>query len=381
MKRLQTKYNICSIRSVLLFAALSIILTIYGCTQFLAEKTVMAPNHGKTPEQLGSLSENYLKKWQIDRQLTIKVNSPEAFLHLAIIEPKKEWTITSGTIWYDKLKKHFKEIKKQHPNVNMPETLYWEKFPKDDDGKVGFNFSGRQQEIPPLWQELKGTIICLHGLYVDKTIFNSTWGPILAVHGYRVILVDLRGHGKSTGEYITYGRVESRDISQVIDYMELNDLLNGELIVMGASYGAITALQTAAIDNRIDAVIAMEPCTSLKQAAPEFTKERFGYLAFLLGKKGICKIIDRAGKIADFDPDSNTPLEAVEKISIPILFIHGKNDKHVLLRHSQELHRVASCSKLEIVEGKDHISLINNNIYPLRDKIIAWLDNKNDCKE
>ena len=372
MKDLQTKGNVCSMPNALLFAAMSAILTTSGCTQFLAEKIVMAPNHGKTIEQLDSQSENYLKKWQIDRQLRIDIESPEASLHLGIIEPKKEWTITPGTFWYDRFKKH---------HIDMHETLYWEKFPKEPDEKAGLIFAEEQQEAPPLWQELKGTIICLHGLHLDKTIFATSWGPILAVHGYRVILVDLRGHGKSTGEYITYGRVESRDISQVIDYMELNDLLKGELIVMGASYGAITALQTAAIDNRIDAVIAMEPCTSLKQAAPEFAKESFGYLALLLGKKGICKIIDQAGKIADFDPDRNTPMEAVEKISIPILFIHGKNDKHVLLRHSQELHDAAKCSKLEIIEGKDHISLINTNIYPLRDKVIAWLDNKNSCKE
>jgi len=341
----------------------------------LAEKLVKAPNYGKSVEQLGKLSQNELKKWQMDQQYRVAVNSSCASLHIGIIEPKQEWAINPGTLWYEALKKPFKNMANQQPETKMPEILYWQKFPEDgNDGKTAFSFSKNPQKDHVLWEKPKGSIICLHGLQMNKNILASTWGQILAVHGYRVILVDLRGHGRSTGDYLTYGRVESRDISQIIDDMEDKDLLNGRLIIMGGSYGAAVAVQTAAIDNRVDAVIAMEPFTSLKEVAPDFARQRLGLLAMLIGKKEIYKIVDKAGSIAKFDPDTDTPLKAVQQIEIPILFIHGKDDKHIPFRHSQDLNAAACCGKLVIIDGKNHMNLAFEDTYPLRDEIINWLE-------
>ena len=55
----------------------------------------------------------------------------------------------------------------------------------------------------------------------------------LAFAGYRVALVDLRGHGRSTGEYLTYGVREAQDVSQVIDAMEQQQLIAGTIGVFG----------------------------------------------------------------------------------------------------------------------------------------------------
>ena len=51
--------------------------------------------------------------------------------------------------------------------------------------------------------------------------------------GYRAVLVDLRGHGRSTGKYLTYGVQEAQDISQVIDALEQQQLIAGEIGVLG----------------------------------------------------------------------------------------------------------------------------------------------------
>lgn len=352
----------------------------------VAEKLVMAPNYAKSTEELGDLSQGQLKKWQIDKQFRINVNSPQASLHIGVIEPKKEWTIECGSFWYNTLKKPFEnaiklhpEILKKHPDFKHPKVMYWVKYPVGDSNRksAGFNFALKPQQDHILWQKPKGTVICLHGIKMDKTLLATSWGQIFAVHGYRSIMVDLRGHGKSTGDYMTYGRVESTDISQVIDYLQDNDMLNGKLIIMGGSYGAAVAIQTAAIDCRIDAVVAMEPFTSLKEVAPEFAKKNHGLFAMLLGKGGIRKIVDKAGIIANFDPDTNTPLQAVKQIKVPILFIHGKEDKLIPFRHSQELNDAACYGKILIIDGKNHLNLVFQDIYPIRDVIIDWLESNN----
>jgi pimeloyl-ACP methyl ester carboxylesterase len=363
----------------IIFVLLMYILLLAGCRNMLAEELVKAPNSGKSAKQLADLSQSQLKKWQIDQQLRVEVDSPPASLHIGIIEPKKEWAINSGNFWYDALQDPYLNIAKQHPEIKMPEVLYWNKFPEDrNDGNTGLSFSEKAQEDQILWKETKGTFICLHGLHMDKTIFAISWGHIFAAHGYRVILVDLRGHGKSTGDYLTYGRIESVDVSQVIDYPHNSNMLTDKLIIMGGSYGSAVAIQAAAIDSRIDAVIAMEPFTSLKEAAPDFAKERLGLFAMLIGKRGIKRIVDRAGKIANFDPDNNTPLEAVKQINIPILFLHGRDDKHIPYRHSQELNDATCCGKIIIVDGKNHMNLAFEDIYPIRDEIIDWLEDEKD---
>src|SRR5262249_7005553 len=102
-----------------------------------------------------------------------------------------------------------------------------------------------------------GTLIVLHGIYDSKESFSGVWGRIFASAGYRVVLVDLRGHGRSTGDWMTYGVVESQDLTKVIDVLEERHLVAGKLGVFGVSYGGAVAIQAAALDPRIQAVATM----------------------------------------------------------------------------------------------------------------------------
>ena len=103
---------------------------------------------------------------------------------------------------------------------------------------------------------LKGTILFLHGLALQKETCGF-WAYQIAAAGYRAVLVDLRGHGQSTGDWLTYGVVESRDIVRVIDRLDEKGLLAGKVGLFGESYGAAVALQTAARDDRVRAVVAL----------------------------------------------------------------------------------------------------------------------------
>jgi pimeloyl-ACP methyl ester carboxylesterase len=52
----------------------------------------------------------------------------------------------------------------------------------------------------------------------------------LAEAGYRAVLVDLRGHGRSTGKYTTFGVQAAKDLSQVIDALVLGN--HGRLFLL-----------------------------------------------------------------------------------------------------------------------------------------------------
>ena len=62
----------------------------------------------------------------------------------------------------------------------------------------------------------RGTILVLHGV-LDRSAVMLPAARALADAGYRAVLVDLRGRGRSTGKYMTFGIQEAKDLSQVID--------------------------------------------------------------------------------------------------------------------------------------------------------------------
>lgn len=373
-----------AIATVIGIPALFVMPSLTGCTTMLAEKLAKTSNHGKTVEQLGELDGGELKKLQIDQQYRVEATSPPASLHVGVIHPKKEWTIEPGTYFYDLFQKAFQEEAKQNPETNIQKKYYWQNIPRSDKHTIlsitefGLFFSAKQRNKPGLWKEPKGTIVGLHGFRTDKSVLALGWGQVLAAYGYRVVLVDLRGHGLSTGDYHTFGRVESEDISRVIDSLESKGWLQGKCVLMGGSYGAAIAIQTAAKDRRIDAVIAMEPYTSLKAISPDLARQTLGLLAVFLGKNGAYEVVDKAGKIADFDPD--TPLDVVGRIQVPVLFIHGKEDQLIPYQHSQKLKDAARYGTLLLLENRDHVSLVFKDMYPLKEKIIHWIESEENIK-
>src|SRR5699024_8427436 len=107
-----------------------------------------------------------------------------------------------------------------------------------------------QKAIPKLAVcRATGTVILLPGWGETKETLLG-YALDFANHGYRVVLVDLRGQGQSSGNYVTYGLIEHRDISQLVTALYQRKLVAGKLALVGISEGATIALDTAAADRR-----------------------------------------------------------------------------------------------------------------------------------
>ena len=52
------------------------------------------------------------------------------------------------------------------------------------------------------------------------------------------------------------------------------------------------------------------------------------------------KMRQRIIEVADFDIEKLTPLEHIEKIKCPLVFVHGKSDSLVPIKHSKALFEV-----------------------------------------
>jgi pimeloyl-ACP methyl ester carboxylesterase len=210
--------------------------------------------------------------------------------------------------------------------------------------------------IEPRTSPPRGTLVLLHGIRMDRRSLVQL-GVAFSDAGYRAALVDLRGHGESTGRYLTYGEVETRDLSALLDALGQRAPL-GRVGVYGFSYGAAVALELGARDARVQAVVAAAPFASLREVVLDY---RDRYLPFPLRSipdAWFEQAVDQASQFALFDPDASAPIQAISSSHAHQLLIHGTRDDQVPLRHSRELARAAGpLAQIITLEGASHANL------------------------
>ncbi|MCY2962180.1 MAG: alpha/beta fold hydrolase [Planctomycetota bacterium] len=206
----------------------------------------------------------------------------------------------------------------------------------------------------------KGTVLVLHGV-ASNAKFMLRHGRMLAHHGYRAVLVDLRGHGKSEGTRLTYGVLESDDLMRVIDELENRNLVAGQLGALGVSYGATTAIHLAGKDPRIKSVVAVAPFSTMRDVVPDFGRTVLPGVGSLVPDETLDAAITRAGAQGHFDPDLSNACEAIQRTEARVLIIHGKEDWMVPTYHGRRLHEAAP-------ENSELVLL------PWTGHLVAWLD-------
>src|SRR5438552_6377505 len=97
-------------------------------------------------------------------------------------------------------------------------------------------------------------ILVVHGV-ADNRYGMTEHARLLLQSGYGVVMMDSRAHGTSGGTIASYGWLERKDISAVIDELEHQEHPE-HLFALGNSMGAGIVLQAAAADSRIEAVVA-----------------------------------------------------------------------------------------------------------------------------
>jgi pimeloyl-ACP methyl ester carboxylesterase len=203
----------------------------------------------------------------------------------------------------------------------------------------------------------RGTILVIHGVLARSATMLPA-ARSLADAGYRAVLVDLRGHGRSTGKYMTFGVQEAKDLSQVIDALERRGLLAGRLGVYGISYGATTSIHLAAVDRRVRAVVAVEPFATAREEVPHFARVMAPGIGLLIPDATYQRSLDEAGRIAHYDPDEADAVKAIGRTSAPVLIVHGTNDWIVPHRQGERLHAAApNHSELVSVPYLGHVAL------------------------
>jgi len=222
---------------------------------------------------------------------------------------------------------------------------------------------GRPVAVLDVWilepQDPVGTTLVLHGIHGDKASMVGV-ARSLRDRGQRAVLVDLRGHGASSGRWLSYGVRESTDLSQLLDQLEALGLLAGEVGIYGPSYGGAVALQTAALDPRIARVVSVSTFASLRSVVPSYAQRAVPLLTGLLPTAILDALADGAledaGELGGFSPAAADPTSAIRRTRAQVLLIHGEADENIPVHHARTLRgacRAGACELLTI-PGADH---------------------------
>lgn len=177
--------------------------------------------------------------------------------------------------------------------------------------------------IPADAPEARTTIILLHGISGCKEHFLPL-ARKFADRGINTVLLDLRAHGESGGEFCTFGYYEKHDVSALLDTLLARH--PGQRIgILGNSLGGAIALQALAADKRLQFGVIESTFHDLEAVVAEYGEDMLGIKSPWLARH----VLERSALIAHFDPFSVKPGEAARQITQPVFVAHGAADDKI----------------------------------------------------
>jgi hypothetical protein len=199
--------------------------------------------------------------------------------------------------------------------------------------------NGKNERIHAWWipagNPLDRCLIYLHGSALNIEA-NITHARRFHHMGFSVFLVSYRGYGKSDGTFPTEGQVYS-DAQAAWTYLVEQKGIDPEAIfIYGHSLGGAVAIQLALNNPAAGGLIVEAAFTSIANMARRIPKYRIFPIDLIVHER--------------FDS-----IEKVGQLQIPVLYIHGTDDKLVPSEMSRELYkRTASSKQLKLIPGGGH---------------------------
>ncbi len=176
--------------------------------------------------------------------------------------------------------------------------------------------------------------ICFHGYRAVAIRDFCAGGPICLNAGMNVLIVDQRAHGESGGHTLTFGVKERFDCSDWVNYALSRFGPNTEILLCGVSMGAATVIMAAGLPLPVNVkgVIADSPYTSPREIIQKVCRD------VKLPPKLVYPFISLGALIfGRFRLSRGDAVSAAKKARVPVLIIHGEDDRFVPCEMSRRI--------------------------------------------
>ena len=261
-------------------------------------------------------------------------------------------------------------------------------------------------------------VLLFHGV-ADNRIGVIGQSEFLLRAGYGVVMMDARGHGASEGPVATYGWLERNDTRAVIDallssqnptrgqtaslrfagphalglaepkvvagsksftsftsFTSSTSTTSFHIFALGESMGAGIALQSAAADPRIEAVVAESSFANLREAAYDYAGLRkYPWLGKTLLSPFAWTLLYRGEKLTGFPLAEISPVKAVASRAFPVLLICDEKDEALPCRHTQMIYDAARGPRqLWVVPGAYHTAALGFHPEEFKRRVLSFFD-------
>lgn len=222
-------------------------------------------------------------------------------------------------------------------------------------------------------------LVLLHGF--GGCVQN--WHPFtseLAEH-YRLIVVDLRGHGRSTNPENKFTHREAaRDVFLLLDKLGVD-----HFSAMGISSGGMTLLHMATRQpKRLDAMVLISATTHFPDQArvimrrasldtmPEQVREMYRECA-KRGDEQVNQLIAQFNALGANKDDMNFTEKDMSIITARTLVVHADRDRFFPVEIAVNMYRSIPNAALWIIPGGEHAPIYDSNV-PFSSTAMRFLD-------
>jgi uncharacterized protein len=183
-------------------------------------------------------------------------------------------------------------------------------------------------------------IVIVHGGFqnrVDDNVDTLALARDLVSQGFNLLLFDMRGRGDSEGQGLSLSNTD-RDIGGAIDYLNSRGYTTQHIGLMGFCSGAASVaifasqeqVQAIVLDGCFARVKSIFKAQAALAGIPGYLVDIFSPGVFLMGK-------------VFYDYEIVNPIDVIQAVACPILFIHEECDETIPIEDVQQLLQ-ASCN-------------------------------------
>lgn len=215
-------------------------------------------------------------------------------------------------------------------------------------------------------------VLLFHG-QSDNRFGMTPYADFLLRAGYGVLMMDSRAQGESGGSIATYGWKERWDTKDIVEELHSTEAPR-HVYALGESMGAAIALQSAAVEPRISAVVAEASFSNLREVTYDYAGLQLSpWIGRTLFFPATITALHVAESEGGFRAREISPQKAVAERAFPVMLICGTLDRRIPCRHSRAIFRAAKGPKqLWIVRGAGHTGALGADPEEFERRVLAF---------
>lgn len=194
-------------------------------------------------------------------------------------------------------------------------------------------------------------IILAHGFGSSRRALSIVWLAETLFVNYDVLTFDWRGFGESSG-LSSLGTAEYEDLAAVLDYARFLGYRWVGLIA--ESMGGLIALTTLSLANRDIVAYPNRVATISAPVGYDLTLGLRPHMVRYVAPQPVLRPLAPLFGFRLGEAAPPRPLDLIEHFDLPLLIVHGDQDRTVRLENAHLLAERAPQARLLIYEGVDH---------------------------